>query len=302
MYSTTIDRTPHFFLIDKPAGITSFDVIRKLKPFFYEKYGKGKGRSKLKVGHFGTLDPFADGLLLVGTGQSLKLTNYIHETLSKEYLACGLLGQRTLTGDCEGEVVETNNSYISDLDLKNALESFRGEYQQVPSYFSAVKHEGKPLYEYARDGIFIDKDPVLRNIFNINLIERNDNKVTFVSRVSTGTYIRKLWEDTCEKLDSLGHLIQLRRTSIGPLDVKDALRLGSINSAKDLSSLDPSYVLNYNKVQLDDSGKKLITNGGDILTQSTEELVWLVDGPKICALGKHLGNSYYRPVINFSAV
>ncbi len=281
--------------------MTSFDVIRKLKPFFYEKYGKGKGRSKLKVGHFGTLDPFADGLLLVGTGQSLKLTNYIHENLSKEYLACGVLGQRTLTGDCEGDVVETNDKLLTDDEIKGSLNSFKGEYLQSPSYFSAVKHEGKPLYEYAREGIFIDKDPVLRVVLDISFIERNEDRVLFSTRVSTGTYIRKLWEDSCEKLGSLGHLVNLKRTSIGDLSVDKALELDKITSADDLVSVDPSCVLNFSKQELGEENLKLVSHGGDILMNCEEDLVWLVSGERICALGKHLGNSYYRPVVNFSA-
>jgi tRNA pseudouridine55 synthase len=301
VYSTSIDRTPHFFLIDKPAGITSFDVIRKLKPFFYEKYGKGKGRSKLKVGHFGTLDPFADGLLLVGTGQSLKLTNFIHEQLRKEYLARGILGQRTLTGDCEGEVVETIEKEICNEDIRDSLESFKGDYLQAPSYFSAVKHEGKPLYEYAREGVFIDKDPVLRNIHKISFIDRNDNKVLFTTCVSTGTYIRKLWEDTCEKLGSIGHLVNLRRTAIGNISVEKAIELDKVNSASDLIPVNPSTILNFTKFELDDGNLKLVMHGGDIHSHVNEELIWLVRGDRICALGKHLGNGYHRPVVNFSA-
>lgn len=295
------DDSPYFFLIDKPAGMTSFDVIRELKPHLYARLGKGKGRNKLKVGHFGTLDPFATGLLLVGTGKSLKLTDYIHRDFAKSYEATGVIGQRTLTGDCDGDIVETLSEVAPIDELLRVISEFPQEYLQRPSYFSAVKHEGKHLYEYAREGIFIDKEPVLRKIKGLKSKHIDQEYCEFSCQVSTGTYIRALWEDICSQAKTIGHLKSLRRTHIGHLSVENALALSSPDLGQ-VKALMPDEVIKLAKIQLEESQYNAIGYGADIsVPDFNEELCWCSYEGKVVALLKKVGHGSYRAAVNFIA-
>lgn len=295
-----IDSTPRFFLINKPKNITSFDVIRRLKPFFFELYGKGKGRNKLKIGHFGTLDPFADGLMLIGVGKALRLTELVHEYLKKEYVATGVLGKKSLTGDCDGEIIETNSLEVNTESIIQSLKSFEGVYNQKPSYFSAVKYEGKPLYEYAREGIFIDKDPVERTVYSCEYIERNGDEIRFSTSVSTGTYIRKLWEDCCEKVNTIGFLNALQRTQIGHLSLKNATDLERVSSVQDLSCIGPLDVLPFKQVLINDDQKSYLTHGREIQLDEDAQYLWFIgENNEVVSLGKKQSKGIYRSQINF---
>lgn len=295
-----IDSSPRFFLINKPKNITSFDVIRKLKPYFFELYGKGKGRNKLKIGHFGTLDPFADGLLLVGVGKALRLTELVHKYLKKEYIATGVIGKKSLTGDCDGDIIETNDLKIEIDDIAQSLKSFEGVYNQKPSYFSAVKHEGKPLYEYAREGVFIDKDPVERTVYSCDFIERAEDEIRFLTSVSTGTYIRKLWEDCCEKVNSIGFLNALQRTKIGHLSLKNAVNLEGLTSSNDLKPIGPVDVLPFKQVLITNNEKDYLIHGREINIDESDLYLWFIDeNNELVALGKQQMNGVYRSQINF---
>ena len=155
---------------------------------------------------------------MIGGNGACRLNNYLHERFPKTYLAHGKFGQKTSTGDLEGEVVETKK--MPELSVKNVedvLKSFLGDYLQRPPAFSATKHEGKALYEYARQGIEIKKDLVRREIKSIELVELKNDELLFRVTVSTGTYIRTLFEDVAKKLGTIGHLIALKREAIGPL-------------------------------------------------------------------------------------
>jgi len=218
--------TSLIFNIYKEEGPTSFDIIRKLKRII-----PGKG---FKIGHFGTLDPFATGVILVAYGHATRLTDYVHKLMPKTYIAKGILGQSTDTGDGEGKVlqeIELDSSLIDSWD-KEKLTIFlreyfvKQEYWQRPPHFSAAKHCGKPLYKWARQGVAIEKPPVLRKIQEIQVLDYAPPYVTFSATVSTGTYIRTLFEDLAKQLGTIGHLQKLQRTAIGHIPMTHSLKEG----------------------------------------------------------------------------
>ena len=181
---------PHLFAVDKPKGITSYDVIRKFKKILKRPFGK--------IGHLGTLDPFASGLLFIGISGATRFSDLIHDRTNKTYLASGLVGVKTDSGDETGNIVLEQEGKI-DIEVEELSrlwgEKFKGDYFQVPPAYSATKHEGKKLYEYAREGIVIEKKAVRRRIEKIQLFDLKDEVVTFEVTVSKGTYIRTLFED-----------------------------------------------------------------------------------------------------------
>jgi len=182
-----------------------------------------------KVGHAGTLDPFASGLLIVCAGRAA--TRVIDALMAgeKEYLATLCLGVRTTTGDPEGEIVEQRPvPPFSDAELEAVFDRFRGEYWQKPPMYSALKHQGKPLYVYARKGIVVDKPP--RRVFISSLVREAltfsvDGTASLVIRVrcGKGTYIRRLAEDIGDACGCGAHLVALRRTMSGPFRVERAV-------------------------------------------------------------------------------
>ncbi|TNF25494.1 MAG: tRNA pseudouridine(55) synthase TruB [Deltaproteobacteria bacterium] len=212
---STINR-PFILNIYKPPGIGSTQVVGKIK--------RALGKSIKKVGHFGTLDPFAEGVLLIGANGACRLNDYLHERYPKTYLATGKLGQKTNTGDLEGEVIEEKPTPEIDLaKAEEVLKSFIGEYWQVPPSFSATKHQGKALYQWAREGVQVKKDAVKREIQSIELVEWSSEFFKFRVTATTGTYIRTLFEDISERLGSTGHLIALKREAIGPMSFEKSL-------------------------------------------------------------------------------
>lgn len=207
------------FLVDKPEGSSSFYMVRKVR----------KALGMKKVGHSGTLDPFATGLLVICAGRpATKMISMIMEG-EKEYLATLRLGKETTTQDPEGEVVAINPvGSLSETVVEECLQKFRGEQQQVPPIYSALKHKGKPLYHYARKGIVIEKPP--RNV-TIHSLERTDggeinDSAPFLSiRVvcSKGTYIRTLAADIGKALGCGAYLTALRRERSGCFHVRDSV-------------------------------------------------------------------------------
>ena len=183
---------PFFLNIYKPVGITSFTVISKLKKILPLSIGK--------IGHFGTLDPFAEGVLLIGIGPATRF-NIHSQKFKKEYIVEGVLGIGSPTGDIdidENLLTQDESFNFEDLSfqqVKKSLEGFLGEYHQAPHPYSSAKYLGKPLYKWAREGINIEKDPVLRHIYEIELLKINQSIITFRVVVSSGTYIRVLFED-----------------------------------------------------------------------------------------------------------
>lgn len=281
---------PFFFNINKPVGVTSFDVIRKLQ--------RNLPRAIGKIGHFGTLDPFADGVLLIGIGPATRLNNWT-QTLPKEYIATGVFGVQSETGDNtaeEGQYKKDECFDISTLsfdDVEKSLQSFLGEYNQVPHKYSATKHQGKSLHEWAREGVEIKKDPVLRTIYDIELISLEGDKCKFRVRVSSGTYIRVLFEDLSKKLGTLGHLTDLTRTAIGDHCIEksadqECWPTDFENSSDFLEEYSSSInnIVKYEELDLDESSAKRFSNGVKLNIDKPDSFYWVTNGELILGLGE----------------
>lgn len=208
-------------LLDKPAGISSNRALQKVRGIFQAK----------KAGHTGSLDPFATGMLPICLGEASKTAAFMLEA-GKQYQATALLGQATTTGDIEGEVIQTCPLQdISEAQIKQVLATFVGDIQQVPPMYSALKHEGKPLYEYARAGIEIERPARPVTIFQLDLIEWRSPTLVFEVICSKGTYIRTLAEDIAKALGSCAHLTGLRRTYVEPFNNHAMVTLEQLQTA-----------------------------------------------------------------------
>ena len=206
--------------IYKARGMTSFSVVRSIRYITKEK----------KVGHAGTLDPFAEGVLIIGTGKDTKkLTAITNDT--KTYIASIKLGVLTNTLDTEGKIIkEKEIPKIDSQRIKRILNSFLGDSMQEPPMFSAKKIDGKKLYELARKNIIVKRNPVKITIDAIELLDYNNSHITFSVTVSKGTYIRVLGKNIAEKLGTVGHLDHLIRTRVGSFLVDDSITLDNIKA------------------------------------------------------------------------
>ncbi|ADV48364.1 tRNA pseudouridine(55) synthase TruB [Cellulophaga sp. E16_2] len=212
-------------LIDKPLEWSSFQAVNSIKWSIRRKFEL----KKIKVGHAGTLDPLATGLLLICTGKSTKTINEL-QGQAKEYTGTITLGGTTPSYDLESEINETfPTEHITEALIKEATQQFLGEIEQAPPIFSALKKDGKRLYEYAREGIEVEikKRPITIHEFEITAIE--DNIVSFRVACSKGTYIRSLAHDFGIALKSGAHLSSLRRTKIGNYNVDNAITTEAFN-------------------------------------------------------------------------
>lgn len=217
-----------FVLIDKESDWTSRDVCNKLQSYFHTR----------KVGHTGTLDPFATGLLIVTVNNGNKVGSYL-DHLEKEYIAELRLGIKTSTADYTGEKTEEKEvPNITKEDIEKVFSSLIGEMDQIPPMTSAKKVHGVKLYSLAHAGIEVEREPRKVYIKEIELINFINNIVTFRCLVSTGTYVRTLGEEIAERLNTVGHLISLRRTKIGNINVEQATKIANLNENYLLSIFD----------------------------------------------------------------
>ena len=215
-------------LLDKPVGITSNRALQKVRGIFQARKG----------GHTGSLDPFATGMLPICLGEASKTAAFMLEA-GKKYRATAKLGEATTTGDIEGEVIQT--CPVPEIDaetLVQTLQNFVGDIKQVPPMYSALKHEGKPLYEYARAGIEIERPARPVTIHSIDLVEWQSPKLSFDVHCSKGTYIRTLAEDIATALACCAHLVQLRRLSVEPFEAYPMVSLEQLQEAKDHGGLE----------------------------------------------------------------
>lgn len=192
-------------LLDKPVGISSNHALQKIKHLFQAK----------KAGHTGTLDVLASGLLIICFGKATKLANILLNA-NKSYYVEAKLGIRTETCDAEGEIVEVKpTNHITKESLDKVLHSFRGEILQTPSMYSALKHNGTPLYKLARQGIVVPREPRRINIFQLDLLKWHQDSLELNVTCSKGTYIRNLIDDIGQALGCGAYVTALRRLSIG---------------------------------------------------------------------------------------
>jgi tRNA pseudouridine55 synthase len=193
-------------LLDKPAGITSNGALQQAKRLYNAK----------RAGHTGSLDPIATGMLPLCFGEATKFSQFLLDS-DKYYYVTAKLGKRTITGDVEGEVIsERSFAHVTRANLEEAMKPFRGEIQQIPPMFSALKHKGQPLYELARKGIEVEREPRTLQIYSLELDELQEDSFSFHIHCSKGTYVRTLVDDIGELLNCGAHVFQLRRTAVSP--------------------------------------------------------------------------------------
>lgn len=214
-------------LIDKPYGCSSFDVIRQLKFYFGIK----------KLGHAGTLDPLATGLLIVVLGKATKISQQLMNGV-KTYEGSFLLGMETTTYDCEGDTVETRSvNGITAEDVQVAMQGFLGDQYQQPPMFSARKIHGVPLYKLARKGQTVERKPSFITLFKFDCIHYQAPEVQFCVKCSKGTYVRSLAHDLGQKLGCGAHLSALRRTQSGKFTLQQAVSMPALLEHASLENL-----------------------------------------------------------------
>lgn len=207
-------------LLDKPAGISSNAALQQVKRLFKAQ----------KAGHTGSLDPLATGLLPVCLGEATKITSYLLDS-DKKYQGMAKLGVRTNTADAEGDVLQTRPvPVLSDNTIEMAMDSFRGELSQIPPMHSALKLNGKPLYELARQGIEVERKPRNVTIFELKKLGFDQDELELFVHCSKGTYIRTLVEDLGEILECGAHLKSLRRVAAGPFDINQTVSLDKLTA------------------------------------------------------------------------
>ncbi|NQZ20572.1 MAG: tRNA pseudouridine(55) synthase TruB [Colwellia sp.] len=191
-------------LLDKPYDMSSNSALQKVKRIFFAQ----------KAGHTGALDPLATGMLPICLGEGTKFSQFLLDT-DKTYQVTAKLGVRTTTSDADGEVVSEKPVDVSDAQLASALDTFRGTTQQVPSMYSALKHNGQPLYKYAREGIEVPRESRDITVFRLDLLRFEGDEVDLDIHVSKGTYIRTIVDDLGELLGCGAHVANLRRSAVG---------------------------------------------------------------------------------------
>lgn len=206
-------------LLDKPVGMTSNAALQEAKRLFFAA----------KAGHTGSLDPLAEGLLPLCFGEATKMSAFLLDA-DKRYEVQIRLGVKTTTGDAEGEVLEERPvGDYSPQDIERVLDEFRGEIQQLPPMYSAVKHQGRRLYELAREGKEVERKPRTIRIFELNLHARSQDELSLSVHCSKGTYVRTLAEDIGERLGCGAHVAALRRTAVGPYGSEDMVSLDRLH-------------------------------------------------------------------------
>lgn len=237
-----------FLLLDKEKGISSNQLVQKVK----------RSLSLKKVGHLGTLDPMATGLMILAINRGTKFSSYFLES-DKSYYASIQLGSSTDTDDAMGNIISSSDIIPNEKDINKSLASFIGQSMQTAPFFSALKHKGKPLYKYAREGEFISKLPREINIFSIKNIICEHNECSFIVHCSKGTYIRSIARDLGDKLNSGGHLSALRRLSQGTFNIKNAMTIENIELNK-LITIEEAFS-ELSEIQLDSNQTKFFMNG-----------------------------------------
>ena len=262
-------------VVNKPSGITSRDVVNSVCKILRTK----------KVGHTGTLDPLADGVLVLCVGKATKLVDVITSN-DKEYVATVKLGILTDTLDVDGKVLEKRKCNINKEELSRALESFVGVYEQEVPIYSAVKINGKKLYEYARNGEKIDLPKREVNVKAIELLDLNNDSYSFKVTVSKGTYVRSLIKDINDKLGIIGVMSKLTRTRQGKFKIEESYSINDIEKGNYKLITITDVLKDKNCVIIDDNLYNVIKNGGLISNSYNKEMVTFLYNGKAVAIYK----------------
>ena len=265
-------------IINKPKNYTSHDIVNIVR----------KKLNTKKVGHTGTLDPNATGVLQVLIGQATKISKYLVEH-KKTYIATLKLGEQRSTGDSEGDIInqDLGLKVFDKMEIEQTLLDFLGQQQQIPPVYSAIKVNGKKLYEYARNGQEIEIKPRDIEVYNISLKNYNQkDEITFEVECSKGTYIRTLCEDIAKKLGTIGYMKELQRTKVNEFEIQNAVSLDdldNVNPQDKLISIEkifkdkPEIKLNERKLELFLNGVQLTNDLQDGLYRiySNDEFIGL---------------------------
>lgn len=265
-------------IIDKPKGKTSHDIVGILR----KKFGTRR------VGHTGTLDPLATGVLPVCIGNATRAADMLIES-DKKYRATFLLGKRSDTLDIQGQITEENEVLVTEDDVRRVIAEFIGEQDQIPPMYSAIKKDGKKLYDLAREGIEIEREPRRINIYSIDICDIALPTVTIDVHCSKGTYIRSLCDDIGTKLGCGAVMTELRRTYTAGFVIEDAYTIDELDKLKDLSGTlktTDSLFLSLPEIHLNEKQEKSIINGVRMTWRNGKEgetyRVYAPDGRFLC--------------------
>lgn len=270
------------FYIDKPKGITSFDVCFKLRKVLGTK----------KIGHTGTLDPNATGVMIILSDKDSKANQFL-VTDSKEYIGTCILGFQTDTLDIDGKIIEEKNCQMpTRTEIEDVLNSFLGKSKQIPPMTSAIKVDGKKLYEYQREGKTVEIKERDIEVYAIELLDIDDKQFSFKVSVSSGTYIRVLLKDILDKLGLVGTLKELRRTKVDSVDISDCVRLDDALNGEIVShDLYDLLSKKYKTIELEND--KDVLNGKPIKLDIDDKYVLLTKDKKCLAIYE-LDRNIYR--------
>jgi len=272
-------------IINKHKGCTSHDIVYKVKKMFNKK-----------VGHTGTLDPMATGVLPLLIGKGTQCSKYLinHD---KIYNVTLQLGEKTDTADSEGKVIETKEVKEKTLKKENIekiLEKFKGKQEQIPPIYSAIKVNGKKLYEYARKGQEVEIKPRKIEIYNIELLNINEKQkqIEFQVSCSKGTYIRSLCEDIAQRLETVGYMLELKRIQVGNFNIKEAITIEQLeNNIDNKEFIEENFIQfeeifkNKEKIELDDRKLRLFLNGVQLTIGKEDGTYKIYNNNKFIGIG-----------------
>lgn len=272
-------------IINKHKGCTSHDIVYKVKKMFNEK-----------VGHTGTLDPMATGVLPLLIGKGTQCSKYLinHD---KIYNVTLQLGEKTDTADSEGKVIETKEVKEKTLKKENIekiLEKFKGKQEQIPPIYSAIKVNGKKLYEYARKDQEVEIKPRKIEIYNIELLNINEKQkqIEFQVSCSKGTYIRSLCEDIAQRLETVGYMLELKRIQVGNFNIKEAITIEQLeNNIDNKEFIEENFIQfeeifkNKEKIELDDRKLRLFLNGVQLTIGKEDGTYKIYNNNKFIGIG-----------------
>lgn len=272
-------------IINKPKGYTSHDVVNIVK----------KKLNISKVGHTGTLDPNATGVLPILIGKATKISKYLIEH-NKTYIAELALGEKSSTGDIEGEIIEKQElPNLEEHQIKQVLESFIGKQMQTPPIYSAIKINGKKAYEYARSGQTIELKPREIEIMDISLVNFEKGSITFKVKCSKGTYIRVLCEDIAQKLGTVGLMKELCRTRVNEFNIEQSTDLKELK-ATDLINIEEIFIKKP-KIELNNKQAQLFLNGVKLNTANPDEIYRIYKNEQFLGIGVIKNNLLKRDII-----
>lgn len=269
-----------FLNVYKPKGKTSHDIVAILRKI-----------TKIKqIGHTGTLDPFAEGVLPLCIGKATRLIEYLSD--DKAYIGTIQLGSSTSTYDIEGDIVNRSEKNVSLSDIEKILKNFKGEIEQLPPIYSAIKVNGKKLYEYARAGETVEIKPRKINISKLEILNFSPEtrQLELIIECSKGTYIRTIANDIGEALGTYGHLIKLVRIKAGDFLIDSAVDVNELKTKDDVikKMLSPMSMLHYDKYELSAEEYKKVLNGANIENSKNinSKIILLTKEDKLIATGE----------------